>query len=371
MKSIVSKLFGNSSSGSGSANSTITASTSTGSIHSLADATLTGKPSESIVPSQAAEHERQAKSSAGSTLDPMIGGPQDSAAKPAYRILDDSFANTTVYNPDASFIPRRSFEDDSVALSSVPIWPPRPGVVLISPLHQPSVQQPADLASPSGKRRLHDDEGAEEEEESQIPGYYPSIRMLPKSSTGLVPPEASARKIANPPKRYNVNPSKPPRFDLEAPALPSFAGVMASMEIAEPVASRTATESEVKLTPGPSKELVSPKPASAAFTFGSPAQRPHVFETPVSPAKLDDAVSKQLEEMQRRLGVENGLKPSASTSGNLSGILKAGVEGKSYSTLSANGMSRTVSTAQMAASVRFDESHDKHFSRSERFQVLE
>lgn len=358
----MSKLFGNSSSGSGSANSTITASTSTGSIHSLADATLTGKPSESVSPSQPAEHERQAKSSAGSTLDPMMEGPQDSA-KPAYRILDDSFANTTVYNPDASFVPRRSFEDDSVALSSVPIWPPRPGVVLISPLHQPSGQESTDLASPIGKRRLYDEADGEEEEESQMPGYYPSIRMLPKSPNGLVSPEASARRIANPPKRYSVNPSKPPRFDLEAPALPSFAGVMASMATAEPVAPNKLSELQVEPTPGPSKELVSPKPASAAFTFGSPAQKPHVFEPPISPGKLDDAVSKQLEEMQRRLGVENGLKPSVSTSGNLAGILKAGVEGKSSATLSANGMCRTASAAQMAASVRFDESHHKHFSR--------
>jgi hypothetical protein len=108
-----------------------------------------------------------------------------------------------------------------------------------------------------------------------------------------------------------------------------------------------------------SKSLVlSPKPPTAAYIFGSPAQKPHVFEAPTPVVQADnDAISKQLEEMQRRL---------AGSSTNLAGILKASAAGSRPVLARGSVSEKLLPTAanQKSGGVRFEESHDKHFSKS-------
>lgn len=348
-----------------SANSTITASTSTGSIASLSSAVLTGKDaSASFLPKPVETSEdRSAKSSAGSVLDPNVGESAINfgSAKPAYRVIDDSFANTTLYN-DASFMPRRSFEDESVALNTAPSWPPKPGVVLVSPLHPPTKPMQHPILSPSGKRPLEevDLDDFREDQEADCP----TIRKLPKSPAGLVSPHLSARKIAKPPRRSNINPNNPPRFDLEAPALPSFAGVMAGLGHAGLVQESIVS---VHLVQGGSTSQGAaevPQSPAVPFTFGSPAQKPHVFKAPATAHASEadpTALTKQLEELQRRvaLGCSTGAKPSSS---NLASILKGPVD-VSAALPAVSGSQSIKPTIQRSGSVRFEDSHDKHFSR--------
>jgi hypothetical protein len=142
-------------------------------------------------------------------------------------------------------------------LANVPIWPPPPGVIFISPRQSPnkkisssSSYKPmfAHPPSSSQKRQLEEvDEGDcdDDEDEGDLSygdngghcdnaaagapegAKFGSIRMIPRSiplsptSTIMTP----GRKIKALPKKMSLIAASPPRFDLDAPPLPSFATV--------------------------------------------------------------------------------------------------------------------------------------------------
>ena len=428
LKSIVSKLFG----GSTSSNSIITASSSSGSLSSVSggNTTLTQASSTSSATlrsqSSSSGNARLPKSSAESAVDPVgpvpvpREGDQASLAaapaaspKPAYRIIDEtsfltSIADSTSANAyarpsievDASFAPRSSFDDDSLALANVPCWPPRspgaPGVVIISPRQSPPKAHGAAHPPPSagGKRRFDDDDDDASECDGQGDGdgddklddYFHAIRMLPQrgptpaspahgeNSLYLSPsgPSASGRKIARVPKRYSLIAGSPPKFDKDAPALPSLAGMMlaslASDQEAGAVKSANEADKQASLSSVSAAMDTSPARVSApAFTFGSSIQQSRVFSPP-PPAKIEaapatgqgDFLAKQFEEMQRRLG------STSSSSTNLTGMLKIAEGGQGVSA-AALGSGESLFAGLMGkratTGVRFEGHHDKEFQK--------
>ena len=161
-----------------------------------------------------------------------------------YRIIDDTMpANATV---DASFVPRPSFEDDSIALDNVQAWPPRPaspvGVILVSPCKSPAPRLAERAPQSSAVKRRYTDfrpeaEDEDEDEEARTGGrdldsYFTTlqtIRLVPPSSNTPVKAinadsaMSPGRRIAGIPRRLSSIASSPPRFDADAPQLPSFA----------------------------------------------------------------------------------------------------------------------------------------------------
>lgn len=308
---------------------------------------------------------------------------------PAFRVVEDSFAhgNQSTAFPDCSFVPRTSFEGNSVDLTNVPVWPPRPGVIMISPRQSPSkVDIPLSQipnSAPQNKRQLDDvDEDQDEEEEND---FYNNrlgrtIRMIPKAiaSPGLaLATTTPGRKIAHLPKRMSLIAASPPRFDLEAPALPSFAAVtnqamlqIIGSETREDVSKTTPSSmpggfaehtqkseksSESPVNPFSKSKLPGSVQGSASsgtlFVFGSPRQQPISNDNFLQ--RIDGfAISKQLEELQRRtgltdagnnlsLGSENTYQPAAGPS--------------FFSTLDQH--KRNISQ------VRFNDKHQEEFSK--------
>ena len=258
-----------------------------GSLKSVGTTKISGSCSTAGLRFPSAHHSDN--QSAHASLTPSIEDPL-CPATPAYRYVDNSFAANHTAAFESSFVPRQSFEGNSIALSDVPIWPPPVGVILLSPRESPPKNE--DVRS-GAKRRLGIEDEYEVEENFPDDGlstYFNTIRVLPRSvpdSSALLSPIRSPgtadRRIACIPKRYNELASKPPQFNIKPPALPSLASVMikggmdtlakAEEEIL-PIPGSFET-SDGKPTPEMAKEDIeevsSPYPM---FVFGSPAQKP-------------------------------------------------------------------------------------------------
>lgn len=297
---------------------------------------------------------------------------------PAFRIVEDSFIQGNSTYPDCSFVPRSSFEGNSVDLTNVPVWPPPPGVILISPRQSPNKthngqgqaqieQNSTNQRTPMSaqKRYLHDLEEDDDDEEEE--GKYGSIRLIPRpaleSTTTMMTP---GRKIAALPKKISLIASSPPRFDLEAPPLPSFATV-ANQAIRQDSESRHIIEGEegdssgatVTMDNSENEENVRPSSDTLDSIHDTAPQQPFVFGSPRQQPLTDDsflkridgfAIAKQLEELQRRTGA---VTSSSSKSASI------GTDGRSQ----IGFMPRTASSGNLQAKngVRFQGKHEKEF----------
>jgi hypothetical protein len=297
---------------------------------------------------------------------------------PAFRIVEDSFVQANSTYPDCSFVPRSSFEGDSVDLANVPIWPPPPGVILISPRQSPNkpfnaqqaqVQQTLTnqrIPMSAQKRYLHD---LEEDDDNDMlndeeEGKYGSIRLIPRLPL-LESAMTPGRKIAALPKKMSLIAASPPRFDLEAPPLPSFATVAnqairqdsTSLQVVDgqegDSSGTTVTMENDKGKTQPSSDTLESvhenAPYQQPFVFGSPRQQPLTDDSFLK--RIDGfAIAKQLEELQRRTGVV----PSSSSKSVPSGPDARPQHGF---------MPRTASSGNLQTrnGVRFEGKHDKEF----------
>lgn len=194
------------------------------------------------------------------------------------------------------------------------------------------------------KRYLEDvdeDENGYDDDDGQEEGRYGSIRMIPRLplDSALTP----GRRIAALPKRMSIIASSPPKFDLEAPPLPSFATVAEQAirldsrgEDEEEGNSSSATVrmemEEITKPPSDNVEMDHAQPQQP-FVFGSPRQQPLTDDSFLK--KIDGfAIAKQLEELQRRTGavsqssIQKGFMPRTASNGNLQSKNGVRFEGK-------------------------------------------
>jgi len=297
---------------------------------------------------------------------------------PAFKIVEDSFIQANSTYPDCSFVPRTSFEGDSVDLANVPIWPPPPGVILISPRQSPNkpfINNAHVMTGIRGgrtpmsaqKRQLHD---VEEDDDIDLfdggrEGKYGSIRIIPRLplESAMTP----GRRIAALPKKMSIIAASPPRFDLEAPPLPSFATVanqaifqqdsMQSQDVENGnLSSETVTMGQEKDAIPSSDTLESIYHNNARhqpFVFGSPRQIPLTDDSFLK--RIDGfAIAKQLEELQRRTG-----NTSSSSSSKNNNDMSVGADGK----VQKGFVPRTTSNGNLQSKngVRFEGKHAKEF----------
>lgn len=325
-----------------------------------------------------------------STLDVQYTAPAPAppspAAAPAFRIVEDSFIQANSTYPDCSFVPRSSFEGDSVDLANAVVWPPPPGVILISPRQSPNKAVNGKINSSSRiptsaqkKRYLEDVE--EDYDEDEDGGRYGSIRLIPRmqlaSATASSSSGTPGRRIAQMPKRMSIIASSPPRFDLEAPPLPSFATVahqaiqqdrqsqstqsvsnqqndVMMQDTSTDIITMLEEEAEGENTKPYSDTLEeAPSQQQQPFVFGSPRQQPLTNDSFMK--RIDGfAIAKQLEELQRRTGTASSSSSSSSMGlnvGNAGGLQKG-------------FMPRTASNGNLQGgnnNVRFDDKHQKEF----------
>jgi hypothetical protein len=162
---------------------------------------------------------------------------------------------------------------------------------------------PSALPSSSKKRRLGLEDEIEEENADSTMNY--GIRLLPRETplspgaAALSPIRPDDRRISNLPRRYSEIARSPPRFDAEAPPLPSLAGVMSGISSSHKGAANMKEDQKEDLprVPGAfltsttendhgSKELPNEKSPPPMFVFGSPAQKQ------VSRANFSEAINK-------------------------------------------------------------------------------
>lgn len=235
------------------------------------------------------------------------------------------------------------------------------------------------MASAQKKRYLDDvnEDDDEDEHGDDIGNRYGSIRLIPKMAQ-LESANTPGRKIAQLPKRMSMIASTPPRFDLDAPPLPSFATVAnqalqrdivnalqgddasTSNNNEEGASSNTVTMQDDNVRAS-SETLEQDAPLhriqqqqqqqqqkqaeqQQPFVFGSPRQQPVTDDTFLK--RIDGfAIAKQLEELQRRTG----------TTGIAMG----------NGTVRKDWMPRTTSSGNLQANkggnVRFEDKHQKEF----------
>lgn len=313
---------------------------------------------------------------------PALAPPTPAA--PAFRIVEDSFIQANSTYPDCSFVPRSSFEGDSIDLGNAVVWPPPPGVILISPRQSPNKAANGNVISSSriptsAQKKRYLDDVEEDYDEDEDGGRYGSIRLIPKMQLESVTASSSSttpgRRIAQMPKRMSVIASSPPRFDLEAPPLPSFATVAHqaieqdrqsqftkphSFEQQDEMMQDTSTDTVTMLEEGQaeggktrssSDTLEAPSQQQQPFIFGSPRQQPLTNDSFMK--RIDGfAIAKQLEELQRRTGTTTTSSSSMGLNGGNAGGSQKGF------------MPRTASNGNLQGgnnNVRFDDKHQKEF----------
>ena len=286
------KVFG----GPSGSSASIASSSSSHSISSIGNSTVTeAQPTNSFLRrarSRKSEGDNRYASASSRDLAPLC------PPTPAFRYVEDSFQANQTTTFETSFVPRQSFEGDSLALADVPVWPPPVGVILLSPRESPLKVQ---TTSCGMKRRLGIEDELEdkdtilEADRDDLSMYFDTIRVLPRnmplspvSATPGREPCTADRRIAKVPKRYSELASKPPAFNLEPPCLPSLASGLAIHKL-----TNTSTLSKTKKQ---SREAVSSLPPM--FIFGSPVQQP----------VTNDSFAKAMSKVSLTVSPENTLK---------------------------------------------------------------